>query len=217
MDKMYLQEFNGMISRIFGEKSARLKGFDGFAEKAKSFIDRLDAHEALLRLHHKDLETMRAVRERGTDPSLFRYQEGDEEILEALVHLPGFGRIDLRGADLHDANLLEINMRRADLRGADLREANLIMADLCLADLRGVDLRWANLLGADLRGANLCGAELRGANLCGTELRGVVGLNEDQIRSAIIDENTMLDPEFDDLKREILAAQAHQHPEPPQA
>ena len=57
-------------------------------------------------------------------------------------------RLDLRGADLSDA---------------DLRGANLSDADLSDADLRGANLRGADLSDADLRGANLRGADLRGA------------------------------------------------------
>ena len=45
-----------------------------------------------------------------------------------------------------------------DLRGADLHGADLRWADLRGANLRGADLRWADLRGADLNGADLRGA-----------------------------------------------------------
>lgn len=94
---------------------------------------------------------------------------------------------DLRGADLHGADLTwanlegadldSVNLQEADLRGVDLTLANLRDVNLQEADLRDADLSWtnlrgANLEGADLRGVNLTGASLRGANLQGTDLRG---------------------------------------------
>lgn len=68
--------------------------------------------------------------------------------------------VNLRGADLQDANL-----RGADLRGADLLDANLRGADLRGADLRSANLRYVNLFDTDLRDAILWDVDLRGANL----------------------------------------------------
>ena len=70
---------------------------------------------------------------------------------------------NLRGANLHEADLYGANLHEADLRGADLYGANLREADLREADLYGANLRGANLYGANLYGANLRGANLRGA------------------------------------------------------
>ena len=67
--------------------------------------------------------------------------------------------VNLRGADLREADLQGANLWGVNLRGADLREA-----DLQGANLRGADLREADLQGANLRGANLRGADLQGAN-----------------------------------------------------
>ena len=61
--------------------------------------------------------------------------------------------LDLRGADLFDANLESSNIWNSDLREASLRGANLIRTDLRYADLRGTDLSLAKLDGADLREA----------------------------------------------------------------
>ena len=80
-------------------------------------------------------------------------------------------RADLRGANLHLADLNDADLRGADLRGADLSGADLRGADLRGADLRGADLRGADLRGADLTGADLRGAILRGANLNDADLR----------------------------------------------
>jgi hypothetical protein len=60
---------------------------------------------------------------------------------------------------------VRLDLRWANLTEADLTEANLSGADLYGANLYKADLRWANLYGANLRGANLYGADLRGANL----------------------------------------------------
>ena len=68
--------------------------------------------------------------------------------------------VNLRGADLREADLRGANLREADLWGADLREADLWGADLREADLREADLRGADLREADLREADLRGADL---------------------------------------------------------
>ena len=79
--------------------------------------------------------------------------------------------LDLRYANLYDADLRGADLHDANLHGADLRYANLHGADLRCADLRGADLHDANLRGADLHGANLRGAHLLYANLTGADLR----------------------------------------------
>ena len=70
---------------------------------------------------------------------------------EEAINLIASGEMDrlldfnLRGADLHRANLCEANLQRANLRGADLHRANLCEANLQRANLRGADLRGANI------------------------------------------------------------------------
>ena len=70
---------------------------------------------------------------------------------EEAINLIASGEMDrlldfnLRGADLHRANLCEADLCGANLRGADLHRANLCEADLCGANLRGADLRGANI------------------------------------------------------------------------
>ena len=86
-------------------------------------------------------------------------------------------RVDLRGANLYEANLRGVNLSGANLYGADLRGANLYGANLrganlYRADLSEADLRGANLYGADLRGVNLYGADLSEADLYGADLYG---------------------------------------------
>ena len=83
----------------------------------------------------------------------------------ANLHEADLHEADLRGANLHEANLYQANLHEADLRGANLHEANLYRANLHEADLRRANLRGADLHEADLRGADLRGANLRGADL----------------------------------------------------
>jgi uncharacterized protein YjbI with pentapeptide repeats len=95
---------------------------------------------------------------------------------------------NLREADLYRAFCYYTNLCGADLRNADLREANmfganlsdatLIEANLSRAYLLDTDLSHANLRNADLRDADLRNANLRNANMyraccCDTNLNGV--------------------------------------------
>ncbi len=89
----------------------------------------------------------------------------------------GGERANLRGANLSDADLSDVNLSGANLSDANLSGVNLSGANLRDADLSGVNLRDADLLGANLRGVNLSDADfsdadLRGANLSGVNLRG---------------------------------------------
>ena len=84
---------------------------------------------------------------------------------------------NLSGANLNKAYFWGLDLRRADLHEADLsgayfREANLYGANLGEANLSGADFRWADLREATLYGAKLGGANLGGAKLYGADLRG---------------------------------------------
>lgn len=61
---------------------------------------------------------------------------------------------------LHEAGLISKGNPVVDLRGADLRDADLSGVRLVDAHLRGVDLSGANLDRADLSGTDLSGANL---------------------------------------------------------
>jgi len=81
-------------------------------------------------------------------------------------------RANLTGAYLTDANLTGADMRGAYLTDANLTGANLTGAYLTDADMRGAYLTDANLTGADMRGADLRGADMRGADLRGADMGG---------------------------------------------
>ena len=90
---------------------------------------------------------------------------------------------NLREADLYRAFCYYTNLCGADLRNADLREANmfganlsdatLIEANLSRAYLLDTDLSHANLRNADLRDADLRNANMYRACCCDTNLNGV--------------------------------------------
>jgi uncharacterized protein YjbI with pentapeptide repeats len=72
---------------------------------------------------------------------------------------------DMRGANLHQADLEFSNLYHVNLAGANLCGANLSGTILTAANLAGANLAGANLSGAILSAANLCGANLNEANL----------------------------------------------------
>ena len=100
--------------------------------------------------------------------------------------------VDLRGADMRNADFMGAMIRRGNLSNSYLNDVHLYRADLREADLsrslapganmRGADLRAANLSGinldrgtlseANLSGANLTNANLDRANLDRTNLSG---------------------------------------------
>jgi len=97
---------------------------------------------------------------------LGRRREPDHHTrLDLSNTLLGLDRIDLKGANLHDAQLVDADLRGATLVNADLSDTTLSSADLRGADLTDADLTNAVLFQADLRGAQLTGAHLNGANL----------------------------------------------------
>ena len=105
-----------------------------------------------------------------------------EDVLRLIEEHGGPEGLDLRQADLENADLSALDLHAADLRnatldGANLRKTNLEGADLSQADFREADLWQANLqrvnlYEADLRGAELSGAKLQESYLLQTDLRG---------------------------------------------
>jgi hypothetical protein len=72
--------------------------------------------------------------------------------------------LDLSGANLRDANLINARLSRANFASSKLSRANLNGADLTDANFH-----WGSLNGADLTGTDFTGAKLRGANLRGAK------------------------------------------------
>ena len=91
--------------------------------------------------------------------------------------------VDLMGADLNGAHLVEANLNNANLRwvnltGAFLSDANLSGAALFSADLTKAHLFKTNLTNAAFGGADLADALLAGANLT------YAGLNDANLNGA---------------------------------
>jgi len=131
-------------------------------------------------------------------------------------------RANLRGADLEeadltgasliqanftDANLTQVILRKANLtgsifantkmEGANLAVARLKRANLSKAQLNRAVLRGADLSGARFKGASLVRTDLSSANLANTDFTGanlsmVVGLIQEQVDRACLDEKTAL-------------------------
>jgi len=84
-----------------------------------------------------------------------------------------FFKQDLRGLDLHGANLRFADFRHANLAGVDLGEASLEEASFDDANLMGADFSKADLKGASLRKAFLTDAVFEEANLSQADLTEV--------------------------------------------
>lgn len=77
----------------------------------------------------------------------------------------GLGIVDLRGADLRDADLDGVKLSEADLRNANLTGATLLDAILPGANLGQAIVRGADLSGACLIGSSLEGCDFRDSSL----------------------------------------------------
>ena len=98
---------------------------------------------------------------------------------------------------LHEAGLIDRTYPVVNLRGADLQMAGLIEANLLWANLVGAKLRIASLGGADLHGANLQGADLEEAWLKFVDLRVSKDLlTQDHLEQAVGDDTTTLPVEL---------------------
>jgi len=111
------------------------------------------------------------INARQTDPYKFFYNTGaneKESKREWTNAIPRPQRPDASKQsqiDLRNADLVQANLDMTDLRGADLSRANLSGASLKRANLQEADLSWADLRETDLSRADLRGADLRFANL----------------------------------------------------
>src|SRR5882672_462844 len=117
---------------------------------------------------------------------------------------------DLREAfllesDLRDANLLSADAEKARLNGANLQGTNLSEANFQCADFRLAKMFWVELYDYKwetskgktvhlifLRGANFQDADLQGTRLEGARLTDVLGLTQEQLDRACVNEQTSL-------------------------
>ncbi len=95
-----------------------------------------------------------------SDPTLIKVPPGWNEL-----------RIDLRGAQLRNENLVGLRLEGADLVGADLREARLNGASLKGADVSTADLKGAQIFDTDFRNAELIGTDLSQARAIYSDFR----------------------------------------------
>ncbi|HAT34261.1 MAG TPA: hypothetical protein DCS82_00975, partial [Rhodospirillaceae bacterium] len=96
---------------------------------------------------------------------------GHAQMQDADLKNADLSSVDLRRGLLMDANLEKANLSIGDLRETFFTRANLKRANLKFADLRNAFLYDANLEKANLRGAKLGGARLKDANFTGARLK----------------------------------------------
>ena len=121
------------------------------------------------------------------------------ETQKALEQKAGF-RLDLRGANLSEAQILDADLSKAmfhhanlsnvhfagtDLTGALFRNADLSKAWLYEAKFTGADLSSANLSGAMLQSAEMAGMNVFNISLCGANL-GQANLSKSTLQYAKI-------------------------------
>ncbi|MEQ9368976.1 MAG: pentapeptide repeat-containing protein [Coleofasciculus chthonoplastes F3-SA18-01] len=95
-------------------------------------------------------------------------------------------------AKLPDSDLREANLKRTNFGGANLYQAVLFQANLERANLNGAILQEANFRETNLQGADFGNANLNEANLQGADIGGSINLTLQQIKSAIVDDETRL-------------------------
>ena len=79
---------------------------------------------------------------------------------------------DEKRADLHEAELVLVDLKNVNLSRADMSRARLFICDMSDAAPYKADLRGAALISSNLANANLHGADLTGALLLLTDLHG---------------------------------------------
>jgi hypothetical protein len=163
------------------------------------------------------------------DPFLAKIDLRKTNLKGAYLNGLYFNRADFTDADLTEANLLgaylndaiftkaklfKARLAVAKLNGAKLDEADLSETILFGTELNGAFLARANLNGVQLLNANLHDVYLSGENFSGTsfddtdltgaDLDGVRNLTFEQLKVAIIDENTVLPDYLENHKVELL-------------
>jgi uncharacterized protein YjbI with pentapeptide repeats len=112
----------------------------------------------------------------GSGPFVSSSSPGLSEIV-TRVYCSTFVHCNLSGLDLKGANLQDADLRYADMVGTNLTGANLSGADAIGADFQGANMTSVSavrvdMAGDDLRGSNLTFANFTRANLSGADLEG---------------------------------------------
>lgn len=100
--------------------------------------------------------------------------------------------IDLSLTDLNGVRLYKPCLAGWHLNSAHLEWAQLTDANLEGANLDGALMNYAYFNKANMKRVSLSVAQLQGSHLEGADLTGAVGLTCDQIKSAVIDDHTIL-------------------------
>jgi hypothetical protein len=136
------------------------------------------------------------------------------KLKQADLNYARFDRTSFAGADLESAGLGWVLARSAFFTKCNLRHSSFFQSVLdgsyfSGADLTSVDFQRARLIGCDFSGrkdptgsyrvrpatikqASVAGADLQGTNLCGVDLRSTLGLTQEQVDVAVLDEETRL-------------------------
>ncbi len=121
-----------------------------------------------------DIELVQIVK-RGRD-AVAEWREANPNRLmdlnEGYMSHARIPMVDLRGADMRNADFMGAMIRRGNLANSYLNDAHLYRADLREADLSRSLASGANLRGADLRSANLSGINMDRATLSEVNLTG---------------------------------------------
>lgn len=176
-ERLITERFGKAIEQL-GNKSLpiRLGGIYGLERVAQdSAREYWPVMEVLTAFIREDTRT-RTVQLNGGKPEHFLVQTDVQAALTVLSRRAcsyqngEAHRLDLSGVDLRGANLREANLAGANLSRADLSGAMLVGADLQAANLEGAVLNKANLQEVKLHQTNLCKARLMGADLKNAKL-----------------------------------------------
>jgi uncharacterized protein YjbI with pentapeptide repeats len=110
--------------------------------------------------------------------------------------------VDIRGANLDNANLQRVVLYQANLAGVSLIRANLYGTVLGAANLAGANLTQANLSQAILGAANLVGTNLTGANLYQANLL-LANLSSANLNGTNLNGTNLRDANLNNTKLEV--------------
>ena len=144
---------------------------------------------AFVRLPTKDQSL--EVGQAAIEPALLGIRQDVEAIMEAIgsraqsridIERKEDFRLDLRGANLHEAQLLDADLSNAmfhhsNLSRAQFHDVNFTRTRLSFTNLSGAMLQDADLPRTDFSNANLVGTNFLGANLSGANFQDAKAAN----------------------------------------